>query len=369
MMGFVEGSVCNWRVSRRPKSRVCDRVHDEDSRSTRRVKLVHWTDVHFFVPDGVKVLPERKELLGLLNLYVMGREKEFNPEKLVSRLVDDVAALNPDVVVFSGDMSAMGTSVEFETALRVIKPMLAAFPSVLIAGNHDRYTQQGRDRMETYFGQWMAGGIAEGALWSNFETADESWPGLFKLQNGLRIITLDQARPSVASNGAHSRGQISRLRSTLQREGPQNCIIVGHYPILDPWLSSGRQPRNGSVPLYDRLGRSLKDVNELHAALLAHPPLAYLCGHHHAQSIVRSSQGNSDRSLLQICCGSSAYVGHKDKNWAGFYEIDLEPSSGGFEIADIHRHVWSNQTQRFLRQTSSEADLHSVLTIAPETQG
>lgn len=166
----------------------------EDGR--RVVKLVHWTDVHFLVKgfgSGGR-FPGQKELMGMAHLYLTGRSDAFDSKRLVGRLVKDVSDLDPDVVVFSGDLTAMGTDAEFETAKRVVKPLLDAFPTVMIAGNHDRYTKGRRLSMENHFSAWMKGGRQNGTHWEAGKDVakNSTYPAVFDLDSGLKIVAVDQ---------------------------------------------------------------------------------------------------------------------------------------------------------------------------------
>lgn len=102
--------------------------------------LIHLSDPHFHA------LPRRvrdwlgKRGVGALNL-LLNRRRQF-PRERARRLVRQVAALDWDHLVVSGDLTQLGLRHEMELAWREMAPWLArgAERVTIIPGNHDRYT-------------------------------------------------------------------------------------------------------------------------------------------------------------------------------------------------------------------------------------
>jgi 3',5'-cyclic AMP phosphodiesterase CpdA len=280
------------------------------------VRVVHFTDLHFHhARDLGRVVGKRA--LGLANLYLGARRYHYDAAALVPRLVDAMMACQPDLAIFSGDLTALSTVGEFEAAREALDPLLRSVPTVLIPGNHDRYARDAAGRMERYFGPWMSGGrCTEGASWQR--PPDPEWPHAYEI-GALTVLSTDCNRPGILSNGLHSEGQLQRLTEALRERGGQRCLVVGHYPVLD---------RDGAP--YEHRGRRLLDREELQRVLVEAKLLAYLHGHEH-RWFVQDLAG-----VLVLGCGSSSYVGHDADKRAGFFEIEVRP--GTVEV--LHRHSW-----------------------------
>jgi 3',5'-cyclic AMP phosphodiesterase CpdA len=122
--------------------------------------VLHATDLHFLEhPTVLDVLSAPKRLIGCANLYLLGRSKRFS-RSVQHRLVDTIAALKPDLLLLSGDLTCLALESEFVTARKALQPLLdndGAFPTLILAGNHDAYTRGSVQQrlMQRYFGPWM----------------------------------------------------------------------------------------------------------------------------------------------------------------------------------------------------------------------
>ncbi|KAK4532260.1 hypothetical protein CCYA_CCYA11G3117 [Cyanidiococcus yangmingshanensis] len=304
-------------------------------------RLLHFTDIHFHTPSISGSLPTVKEVLGYANLYLAGRRKAFDAPKAAAALIRLMKKIEPDLMIFSGDLTSTGTLSEFAMAYEHLRPLLQhstltktltqtrkvssrPAPLIMVAGNHDRYLHKNLYGMELFFSEQMLGGGPVSPRRFDFTIQDASADvrGLANTAKPLVIITLEHCRPSRWSNGHHYiPGTLSRLESLL-REHHARSIVVGHYPVLEP---DGRT-------LYERFGRSLTDVRELSCILRRYPPLAYLCGHHHAGYIVR----DVGSGFLHVNCGSSAKLG-----FSRALEIHIGRCEGdnGFKILGINSHM------------------------------
>ncbi|GJQ11396.1 hypothetical protein GpartN1_g3187.t1 [Galdieria partita] len=303
-------------------------------------RLIHWTDVHFHVLQLPTLLPTWKQLLGLAHLYVKGRRHDFRAAELVPTMVSQIDTLQPDLCIFSGDLTGLGLPAEFEIAKSILSPMLEKYPNIMIAGNHDRYTKNSEYLMEQYFGEYMKGGdVWENGKWK--VTQETPWPRVYDAGFGLKVIALDQARPSKWSFGENSAPQLERLEMLLERLDSSRCIVVGHYPVLNI---------DGSIS--DSFGRSLKDVHELYQVFCRQPPLAYLCGHdheHYMQSVLMNG-----RMVRFLCCGSTSYLGNKPQKKAGFYEVKMGMAmdnpiddTNEWKVLSVTRYEWNSNHRQF----------------------
>lgn len=323
----------------------------EPSNETKLVRIVHWTDVHFHVLKLPTLLPTWKQCLGLAHLYIKRRKDDFLAAELVPTMVQQIDSLHPDLCIFSGDLTALGLPAEFELAKSMLSPLLEKYPNIMIAGNHDRYTRQSAYLMEEYFGDYMRGGKQwDAGKWKEEEEEmkeeEDAFPRVYDDTRwfGLKIVVLDQARPSKWSFGENSAPQLHRLERLLEELDASRCIVVGHYPVC-----------NADGSLSDTFGRSLKDVGELYQVLCRQPPLAYLCGHDHQHYVQYMQVGGGNGQVPLICCGSTSYLGKKAQKKAGFYEITVEIADNNDShhhlpkprIFSIVRYEWNNCHQQF----------------------
>ncbi len=234
------------------------------------MRVVHLTDLHFHAPAGARQLLG-KRALGRANLFFRGRSAQFGGESR-DAVVDDVLALEPDLVVITGDLTALATEAEFAAARTALAPLLTTLPVAMVAGNHDRYTRGSARsrRMERHFGPWMTGG--------RWDPASRAWrppadpgpaPALFTLDD-LELVMLDTARPSLVSRGALDRPQRERLEALLAAPAAGHRLLGLHYPLLD---------REGAPYVHRTHG--LLGVETLIEVVRRHPVDAVLHGHVH----------------------------------------------------------------------------------------
>ena len=260
------------------------------------LKVVHLTDLH------VQTLPRIREmtgkrLLGSVNLYVLGRRSKFS-EAVQRAAIAAAVAENPDVVVFTGDLTAQALDGEFEAAEELLQPILTRFPTVLIPGNHDTYARETvpGDRMRRRFGKWMG----EGAPW--LHTFDE-----------IAFLHLETCRLDPLSRGFTPPEQITKAERLLEQSGERFIFLCQHYPLLgrrgETYGPSTRALSNARI-IEDFLGRTDRIGAVLH-------------GHEHHGFTVDVPTGGGPRPILNP--GASGYAWLPAKNRTAHlnvYEVD-----------------------------------------------
>lgn len=236
------------------------------------MRVVHLTDLHISAPLRTSQLLG-KRALGAANLVLRGRDRQFGGASR-DALVDDVLGQRPDLVVLTGDLTALATEAEFAAARDALTPLLSAHPVAMVAGNHDRYTRGSARarRMESHFGPWTEGGLwdAQARAWTG-ETDDRA-PGLARFSvDRIDLWMLDTARPSAVSRGRVTAGQIERLGRELAGPIEERVRVLGlHYPLLGPDGRPYRHPTHG-----------LRGVEALIGLLREQPVDLVLHGHVH----------------------------------------------------------------------------------------
>jgi len=273
------------------------------------LRVVHLTDLHFHVPARAGQLLG-KRALGHANLVLRGRAGQFGGASR-DAVVDDVLGLGPDLVVVTGDLTALATGAEFEAARAALDPLLTALPVAMVAGNHDRYTRgAARDRrMEAVFGPWMEGGRWDPAA-ARWRKAHRRPPACFTI-DGLELLMLDTARPSLVSRGALDRDQRARLAARLATRPEGRRLLGLHYPLLD---------REGAPYLHPTHG--LRGVEALIDLLRDNPVDAVLHGHvHHWFATALASR---DGGRVPVLNGGSSGLAPEEPGEPGYLVLEWE---------------------------------------------
>ena len=204
------------------------------------IRVLHFSDVHVQAPiDGV---PWRelagKKLVGLA-LLKLWRERRFRrgPEKVaaMARLMREEGV---DVVVCTGDHTALGTVPELRAAREAMAPFEAApFGLVTVPGNHDIYLPDAvaDGRFESAFGDLLESDLPE-------HQVDGLWPVVRLLGDRVVLIAVNSARPNPQvwrSSGVIPHAQLDALARIVRdpRVRDRFAIVATHYA---PRLANGR---------------------------------------------------------------------------------------------------------------------------------
>ncbi len=278
------------------------------------MRFVHMTDVHYFVPPPwSRIL--NKRILGLANLYLAGRSSYFDAGAGVAAAVGDAEAQGAEAFLFTGDLTATGLPAEFDAARSGFAPLLTTLPSVVIPGNHDRYTGESsaQRQMEAVFAPWMGGGTWDPERMAYLGV--EAGPGPRRFRIGpIDVIATDPCRPGLRAMGRYPPGAILQAERLVResREAGRFCIYLLHYPVLDA---------DGSP--YRRAGHHLHDLDELIGSLRRAPPDMVLHGHQHRCWRVELKADGGRTVPIWNCGSTSARTGDPDRA-AGFFVFDVE---------------------------------------------
>jgi len=277
------------------------------------LRVAHISDVHWTSLPGVRQLPF-KRALGTANLYLGGRRHHFSSETRAA-LMEHILTAQPDLLVFSGDITAQALDSEFEMAKTALSPILETIPTFIIPGNHDVYTwgAQKTNRVHKHFGQWM------------YKSDDIQ----MLADDRFVVIGLDPNRPHlILSSGRVPKAQLLQLAHILEGlQGDSRPVILAiHYPILC---------RRGSI--YNGLRHGLLNAQALIDVLDAAPrqPDIILHGHeHHGYTVDLPLSG---RPVPIFNCGSSGYAYMPDLRRAGATNIYSFQSN---EITQVERFMF-----------------------------
>ncbi|HEX4978467.1 MAG TPA: metallophosphoesterase [Acidimicrobiales bacterium] len=185
------------------------------------------------------------------------------PETMNSAVVEEIAALSPDLVVVKGDLTGNGTEAEYQRFLEVYA---GAFGDRLlhVRGNHDSYG---------------------GATFAAFGPQRRDLPG-------VAVALVDTARAGRA-NGALSRDDGDWI-DEVGRTADRPVLVMGHHHIWPPTSNRRRDDYYGIVP----------DDSELLIAVFTRRPLlaGYFAGHTHRHKVRRFPSLTGNRPWGEVAC-------------------------------------------------------------------
>ncbi|MDX2235916.1 MAG: metallophosphoesterase [Hyphomonadaceae bacterium] len=203
-----------------------------------------------------------------------------------------INALEPNVVVLSGDLTQSGASQEYAEAARFLA--LIESPIVGTPGNHDAPVRNVFARVLAPFERFAMLGLS-----TTWRSADPP----------VEITTVNTARPFQArpdwSQGVYPKGAFEPFLDDPAAGAWR--IVAAHHPPISMGGAHVRSDSRRGVQSWDTLGRASRTL--------------LLCGHLHGFSITRVPPTRRARMIVAptMSSGRARSAGH------GFVEIDVEP--------------------------------------------
>jgi 3',5'-cyclic AMP phosphodiesterase CpdA len=264
------------------------------------VRILHVSDVH--VEEGFDDVPVgalfNKRLVGLANLWLRRRRQYGDARAKIAALAEAAAEWKVDLVIATGDFTALGTAKELAAAERALRPLLSRpLGAVCVPGNHDVYLHDGADlRFESLFADTLRDDLGRG-----------TYPRVRLVDGDIAIVSFESARPNPEpwlSSGRVPDAQIDALRELGEsgRLHGRRVIFATHYA---PFLPDGR---------HDHARHGLENADALVAALAPFGEALFVHGHVHRRYHVRIPAS----SLTFFCAGSATMRGGE-----GFWLFDV----------------------------------------------
>lgn len=276
------------------------------------VRILHISDVH--LEDGFSQVPLRelasKRLVGLANLMLRRGPHFIDAANKVATLPEFIKEHDVDVVMCTGDYTALGTHPELEFARAAMTPLVAAAPLgfVTVPGNHDLYLPDtvADGRFDQYFGDLLKTDLPE-------LSCDGLWPQVRLFGSHLAVIAVNSARPNpeiARSSGRITDEQLDRLDAIVNDERVRDrfVIIATHYA---PRLANGWPDR----PLH-----GLENADAFLDVCGQVDRGAICFGHIHWRYHVRI-----EGIRMDLCCSGSTTHGGREGLW--LYEVGSDTAT------------------------------------------
>lgn len=245
-----------------------------------------------------------KHMVGFLNLAL--RRRRYFVENAVK--LEALQALkeseNIDLVICTGDYTALGGLGEMRLARQMIEPLTKApLGFVTLPGNHDVYTLKSafEHRFEQFFGEFLHSDLPQ------YQVPGEHFPLVRLIGEDLAVIAINSAVPhweAWRSDGYVSERQLECLKKMLSDATitPRYVIFAIHYGLF----------RQDGTP--DHRHHGLKNADALLAVCRRFTPSMLIHGHLHHRFFLPSSHGG----IPIFCAGSATHAG-REGLW--IYEI------------------------------------------------
>ena len=258
-----------------------------------------------------------KTLLGQLNVW-FNRKRRFDLQQMAP-LLRRVASLNPEFLLFSGDLTTTAYMPEFLDAAAMLEPVLKQFPAVMVPGNHDHYTGFAvwLRRMERAFPGVMP----------------DRFPYVRRLSPAWNLLALNSAIPrTFTSRGKVGKRQLDEAKKAIAALPPdQGLVVLSHYTI-------GKPPHMRP----SRWAHQLSDLDAMIDLLASHKSrVIFIHGHVHYPWRWHPDHPRLGH-LIDINSGAPCLVTKEHPYGQGFWEIEL-PDSAQDPVVTRH-HAYNSAT-------------------------
>lgn len=261
------------------------------------MRIVLFGDIHLYRLWLAPWQLASKRILGQTNL-ILNRRKRFRHD-LLPGMIEQAIALDPDMLLLSGDVSTTSLKREFNDVALALKPLADQVPTVLVPGNHDRYTFSAKrtrliDRM---LNAWVP----------------QQFPHTRDLMDRWRLLALDAAVPRVYN----ARGRLGQVQFDAAEtyveslDDSQGLIVLCHYPCALPDYA------------HEHESHALQERDALRGVLEnCRARVVYLHGHIHRPWHHEPGDGHGV-PFTCIDAGSPCMTDSNHPLGQGFFHIDL----------------------------------------------
>ena len=144
-------------------------------------------------------------------------------------LIADVGQIKPDHIAITGDLTHLGTPLEFDEAATWLRRVGRPEDVTVVPGNHDAYVSEPWAKTFSLWAQYMA---SDGQA---FEDGDSMFPSL-RIRGRFALIGVNSAFPSLpllatGHVGPLQLGALSRLLRQTGASGMFRILLIHHPPV------------------------------------------------------------------------------------------------------------------------------------------
>ncbi len=189
------------------------------------MKIAVFSDSHSFEhPSSWNALFD-KRAIGLVNYFYIRKHK--HKKEYLEKIVEKIIGLSPDVVICTGDLTTSGDKAEFETALKILDPLIENrdFDLLYVPGNHDYYVNDNicYESLKRAFFNINRGRFSL-----------EDLPVSFELK-GIDFCLVNVCKPTnlFVSTAIMSKKNQSFILNWAKEKKGKPKILVEHYPLIE----------------------------------------------------------------------------------------------------------------------------------------
>lgn len=196
--------------------------------------LAHLSDLHT-TPLRALDLPRllNKRLLGWLSWGV--RRRHYHRPEVLEALIADLAAVAPDAVAITGDLTNVALPHEFPAARAWLERIGPPDRVFAVPGNHDAYVPIPRADSWDHWAEYLAGDASP---------PDGDFPTV-RVRGPLGLVGVNSAIPTspLRATGRVGAAQLERLEKILGELGSRGLfrVVLLHHPVVEGTVSHRRR--------------------------------------------------------------------------------------------------------------------------------
>lgn len=270
--------------------------------------LAHLSDVHLGpLPKSAawkNFAPKR--VIGALS-WKLNRHRLHDPA-VAAAIVEDIRALAPDHVAFTGDLLNISAHAEFLRAADWMENFGDPAWISFVPGNHDDYVPVNWAQGLGHLAPYMTGDVAVAPTQSSTPVAC-TFPYV-RLRRNLAMIGLNSAAPQSLSEAAGALGAkqleaLSKLLRDLKAKGYFRTVMIHHPPL--PGLAPPR--------------KALRDAAQLRDVLRNEGAELVLHGHNHCHMLNVLDGGEGKIPIIGVPSASMNGAGNQEPAGWNLFKI------------------------------------------------
>lgn len=292
--------------------------------------LAHLSDPHLADHHDIHPIDFlNKRLFGYLKWRLQRRSKHHGD--VLTALIRDLRANQPDHIAVTGDLTHLGLPAEFLNAKELLEKLGKPSQVTVIPGNHDAYVGSDWDRNLAHWIDYIASDELD--IDDDITVSSRTLFPSLRVRGPIALIGVSTARPCsiFLAVGRIGKSQLQRFQKILIDTDQMDLfrVVLIHHP-----------PVSGVVSWRKRL----TDASEFRAIIEDHGVNLILHGHAH-----RHSQGRvkaRDRQVPVIGISSASATDDHSRRQARYHLYRLSRTADGWEMQVCVR-SYLNEKKRF----------------------